>query len=357
MKIGKGLVTLIIAVVGGIILQVTQSVFTSIGNQINDLINPTPSLDTKIDRVTDSDNKDIEEGNSTKSTTVKAYFTGYKNNVTDNSLTFVCRMDQEDPISCSNGEPFSNLGVKPHRLSVKAIDETIGEDGLSDTIPDIFDFNTITSASIDGKVKDEDEKPQPNVNVRLNKIKNETTGADGGFIINDIPDGDHSYKVDNQKGDLLTCGTKKVNVGDTLIYWTIDLGAKPNQTSIPESSSFCKFEQSILPANYELTLNQIGVRLPKALQSSDRIYYDITLWVDGPDTILERIANVTYFLNQTTFNPSVIPRNNPDTKFALSLTAWGFFDINAKVYFKDSREIQDLSLAGEDWKFRPPNVL
>ena len=115
--------------------------FPILENVINDFINPSPDLNTTIFRVTDANNKNIEDGGSTKSTTVKFYFKGYTNSDEDKSLTFECKMDQESISSCIDGEVYPNLRIDDHWFRVKVI----GKDGLSDVSPDIFSFNIITS--------------------------------------------------------------------------------------------------------------------------------------------------------------------------------------------------------------------
>ncbi|RKY41963.1 MAG: hypothetical protein DRP85_04470 [Candidatus Makaraimicrobium thalassicum] len=67
----------------------------------------------------------------------------------------------------------------------------------------------------------------------------------------------------------------------------------------------------------------------------------LTVWVQGTEQVLSQIDRVTYYLHPT-FNPSVVSRYSSSDRFALSFTAWGQFEIRAKVYFKDG-QVKDLS--------------
>jgi len=50
---------------------------------------------------------------------------------------------------------------------------------------------------------------------------------------------------------------------------------------------------------------------------------------------------VTYYLHPT-ISPSVVTRYDLADNFELSFSAWGQFEIRAKIYFKDDR-VEDLS--------------
>jgi transcription initiation factor IIF auxiliary subunit len=60
---------------------------------------------------------------------------------------------------------------------------------------------------------------------------------------------------------------------------------------------------------------------------------------------LSRIERVTYYLHPT-FRQSFVSFYSAEDSFAISFTAWGKFDILAKIYFKNNKEM-DLSLPKE----------
>jgi transcription initiation factor IIF auxiliary subunit len=66
---------------------------------------------------------------------------------------------------------------------------------------------------------------------------------------------------------------------------------------------------------------------------------DVNIWIDADDITLASIERVTYYLHPS-FTPSVL--SIYEKNFSLNLVAWGEFQLNAKVYFKDGR-IADLS--------------
>lgn len=66
----------------------------------------------------------------------------------------------------------------------------------------------------------------------------------------------------------------------------------------------------------------------------DRPYYEWEVFVDEPDSTLDKIDHIVYFLHPTFPNP-VRTVSNRESRFALRTKGWGEFQINAQVVFKD----------------------
>lgn len=65
-----------------------------------------------------------------------------------------------------------------------------------------------------------------------------------------------------------------------------------------------------------------------------RTYYNWRVFVDEPNEVLARIAEVQYLLHPTFPNPLQV-RTNPNDKFAVDGTGWGQFLIQITIKYKD----------------------
>jgi transcription initiation factor IIF auxiliary subunit len=69
-----------------------------------------------------------------------------------------------------------------------------------------------------------------------------------------------------------------------------------------------------------------------------------TVFIEAPEDTLSQIQCVTYTLHETFPDPvrEVCARGRGSRAFPLTVTGWGTFELQARVYFKDGR-VQDLT--------------
>lgn len=229
----------------------------------------------------------------------------------------------------------------------------------------IRDLISPTSAVVEGEVQ-KNGKAVMRAEVILDERPPKRTDGTGNFFFEKVPTGSHRidcsvtengrllYKLDKnffiQKGDKY----KKLEVIELNnvepqspvpvskgLPGEGDLMGKPNPDFVGEKLSFTKQKSSLLDYEVELVYHATvippeGRRL--GFESNTRTF---TIWVGGNEQVLSHIERVTYYLHPT-FNPSVITRYSFEDKFTLSLTAWGEFELKAKVYFKEG-QVKDLS--------------
>jgi len=68
-------------------------------------------------------------------------------------------------------------------------------------------------------------------------------------------------------------------------------------------------------------------------------WYQWRVFVDGDDSTLDRIKQVTYILHPTFPNPIQVV-NDRGSKFALNSSGWGSFTMSIVIEFKDGKEEQ-----------------
>jgi hypothetical protein len=81
--------------------------------------------------------------------------------------------------------------------------------------------------------------------------------------------------------------------------------------------------------------------------------YSSRIWINASKEVLSEIGMVTYYLHPT-FNPNVINATTKENNFGISFTNWGFFDLKAKVFFKDGF-IVEIQLPKDQWKVFSPS--
>jgi len=64
--------------------------------------------------------------------------------------------------------------------------------------------------------------------------------------------------------------------------------------------------------------------------------WDWSVWIDGPDAVLDQVESVEWVLHPTFPDPVVLVTQR-QSKFRLSQNGWGEFEINANVKAKDGR--------------------
>jgi transcription initiation factor IIF auxiliary subunit len=95
------------------------------------------------------------------------------------------------------------------------------------------------------------------------------------------------------------------------------------------------------------TMENYSVALSHEAKKIDNNTYFAKISLVASNETLLNIKKVVYYLHPT-FTPSVITAESLKDKFAISFTGWGFFNLKAKVYFKDGK-IQDLSIPIDEW--------
>jgi hypothetical protein len=188
-------------------------------------------------------------------------------------------------------------------------------------------------------------KPVPRVKVVLDESTTVSTTDSGRFLFQNVSWGVHAYKVLSVNDQLLFYdqfsskqGEKEKNLG------VVSLDSVPTTRKSEEVK-----QQAISPAfvmerkqpDYRVELLHRATLLQDSRTDFESNTHRIDVWIAAQDNVLSRIERATYYLHPT-FNPSVVSRYSPEDRFSLSFTAWGQFELKAKVYFKDG-QVKDLS--------------
>lgn len=79
-----------------------------------------------------------------------------------------------------------------------------------------------------------------------------------------------------------------------------------------------------------------GVSIRNTSEPLGKGRYHWTVYIDAPDTVMDRIASVEYTLHPT-FPDPVVKVTSKENKFALSANGWGEFTIFVKVFFSNGK--------------------
>jgi hypothetical protein len=195
------------------------------------------------------------------------------------------------------------------------------------------------------------DKPFPNVKVVVDDRFHGKIGSGGEFLVSNVPKGDHMLLVKTLTDEPLygspfpVRDTDNGKVLDMNIISVSDAVPSGSQQIPDISTTNVLYEPSETQAVYPVGLMHIAKVIQKPNVFEDGVWKDglwnVNIWVNASPQILSQIERVTYYLHPT-FRPSVVTRESSDDNFALSLTAWGQFEIKAKAYFKDG-QVKDLS--------------
>ncbi len=210
----------------------------------------------------------------------------------------------------------------------------------------IREFVFPTAAFVEGVVK-KGQRPVPIIKVELDNKTATTTSHSGGFLFENVSSGVHFIKVVSHGNQLLTQERFFIKQGEKEKKLSpIELDATPEATrpegaDRPASNPAFVMEQR--QPEYPVNLMHTATAIPLAERRPgfESNAYAVSTWVVASQQTLERIARVTYYLHPT-FNPSVVTRDSRSDDFRLSFTAWGQFEIKAKVHFIDG-QVKDLS--------------
>jgi hypothetical protein len=187
----KALVKILELIVVPIVVALSIGFLTPVGPWVQKLIFPPTPPETDIVSVTDGDNLRVKNGGSTPSNTIMVRFAGKDNARVQG---YECSIDGGPFSSCNTPYryPESDTSVGIHSFSVRAVDN----EGTDDPTPAEFELTIITSATVQGVVKNLD-KPVANVEVIADdKYKDETIGG-GTFFLQNVPKGIHVYEIRN----------------------------------------------------------------------------------------------------------------------------------------------------------------
>lgn len=87
----------------------------------------------------------------------------------------------------------------------------------------------------------------------------------------------------------------------------------------------------------KLSLQHQATKMPPAPDRPTESWFDVSVWLEGPDDVRKDVTGVVYTLHPT-FNPNVVPRTTPP-EFRLRLRVWGAFTVRAEVRFNDGTSI------------------
>ncbi len=205
-----------------------------------------------------------------------------------------------------------------------------------------------TSAVVEGMVK-KAENPVKNTTVRLDRLRATTTTSSGRFLFENVSRGIHDIEVlasDDQPlyfDKFSVSRDEKAKRLDTILLDSTPVALKPVKSTAVAAKTNPTFVTASRQPAYQVALGHSAVMIPlperrSGFESNTR---QVTVWVDAASDILSNIERVTYYLHPT-FNPSVVTRYQASDKFALSFTAWGQFEIKAKVYFRNG-QVKDLA--------------
>ena len=203
------LVTVSVTLIGAILVSIFSPVFAPLGEFVKDSISSKPITKIISAMTFDSDNKNISK-------IVKSEDTIASNSITFNfdaslsasplpvpsqlgleySPNFECSFDGAPFEDCVPPKSYGDLNTEVgHSFQVRAK----GFLGNIDKTPEKFYFTTITSASIEGDVKNNGQ-PSGNAKLTLDSKThqiNSTTDSFGRFLLEGVGQGKHDFTVDN----------------------------------------------------------------------------------------------------------------------------------------------------------------
>lgn len=210
----------------------------------------------------------------------------------------------------------------------------------------VVEFIFPTSAVVEGIVQ-KDGKPVAMMKLSLDNKVTDTTTYSGKFLFEKVSRGFHTIEFFAEDGQILFSDKffvkKRVEEKKlrTIQLDSIPIAIKPDKIKTSATNPAFVVEQRQTTYQVELmhkaTLIPIDERRPGFESNTRRL----SIWVTGTEQALSYIERVTYYLHPT-FNPSVVTRYSRENQFALSFTAWGQFEIKAKVYFRNG-QVKDLS--------------
>jgi hypothetical protein len=210
----------------------------------------------------------------------------------------------------------------------------------------LVEFIFPTSAVVEGIVQ-KNGKPVVMMKLSLDHKVTATTTYSGKFLFENVSKGFHTIEFFAKDGQILFSDTffvkKRVEEKklDPIQMDSIPIAMKPDKIKTPAKNPAFVVEQK--QPTYQVVLMHKATLIPieerrPGFESNTR---RLTIWVAGAEQVLSYIERVTYYLHPT-FNPSVVTRYSRENQFALSFTAWGQFEIKAKVYFKNG-QVKDIS--------------
>ncbi|HJT84187.1 MAG TPA: pYEATS domain-containing protein [Nitrososphaeraceae archaeon] len=207
--------------------------------------------------------------------------------------------------------------------------------------------------AIEGFIKDSiEKKPIPSVQVVIQRSNfKDDTNEHGKFTIENIPNGktyqfdvmdENSNPIYGTNEFFFPPNTNSYNLGDIFVD-------KPSQKNISNKSEASAFVPSQSQVEYQIDLMAKGTFIPIELRKPglESNTYKIIAQVKANNQTLSQIERVTYYLDSS-FNPNIISSYYSKDNYSIYFTAWGKFDIKAKVYFKGNT-VKDLILPKEDW--------
>ena len=81
------------------------------------------------------------------------------------------------------------------------------------------------------------------------------------------------------------------------------------------------------------------LRIEQDASYAGQDYWHWTVRLRGRQAELDRVAKVTWLLHES-FSPSVVEADDRTTRFALSGSAWGSFELRARVLMRSGRSMQ-----------------
>jgi len=359
----KGIISWGGGIVGSVITAILVIVLTPMGQQITNYLFPVMPPETNIVSVIDGTNRTLRGEDSTYSRSVKFMFNGSDDKKVS---SFQCSI--QDPESSTNYSPCTSPeprgGLKPghYVFRVKAIDS----DQAEDPSPAVFSFTILNSALVQGSIHERD-RPAPNLKVELDNKIESFTDVIGRFFFQAVPEGEHYYWIYDRlnnplagpitliiaaEGDVKDEGTIALDLLQPQPVSSVQtFDAAPNE-GVPMSDNNTQLpsatpQQAQQPNTQFLPSNDTNADedeislMHEAKFERDPSFHNVTVWVDGPQQTLAEVQRVTYTLHPS-FQPSIVTRSSSENNFALSLSAWGQFTIEANVFFRDG-EVKELS--------------
>jgi hypothetical protein len=211
-------------------------------------------------------------------------------------------------------------------------------------LPEIFEARYPKTVTVTGTVLRANE-PLKNADVNMDTSALAKTDDVGDFYFKGVKGGPHQLRVLDGSGRLIFRKAFNIREADADER---DLGPlRVNSDPVSVGPSAGSSDGPYFPEQSPAVDNQIALTYraapitPEAAKDRKGNTQSIVASIGGPASSLALIESVTYYLHPT-FDPSVVTKSSVDDNFALDFTAWGQFELRAKVYFRDGR-IQDVS--------------
>lgn len=372
--------TIVITLLGALLANVFSPVFSPLSEFIKDSISNKPV--TKIisamtfDNINKNISKKVNSGDTITSNSITFNFSSSLSNLSIPMLShipieyfpdFECSFDGSPFEDCVSPKSYGNLNTEVgHSFQVRAK----GLLGNFDKTPEKFYFTSITSASIEGIIKNNNTAESNAVFVvdSHSHKNNSTTDTMGRFQLEGIGHGKHNFIVySGQEGPrkdyfFVPAGIEIMNVKFDVRNMSPVIVNKDFEQKTIDDDKIKRKNNKKSNANGNINSNNKKIATDNALKeinsnvslaaqneySNNSITpFFTSIWLNATEGDLSKIDKVTYYL-PSTFEPNMTSVFTKENNFRISLNHDEKFNVKAIAFFKDHSN-QTLEIPSNKW--------